>query len=79
MKNSNVKYVYDYPDQREIAKDLYTDDKAVIAEKLGYSMKYVSSWCYGKRRNAAIMEMALKFQKINIRCRIYKDKIEVQK
>ncbi len=77
MKNSKVKYVYDYPIQREIAQNLYMDDKTIIADKLGYCVGYIQMWCNGTRRNHAIMELALQYQKINIRCRMAKEKIEV--
>ena len=77
MKNEKNKYVYDYPDQREIAKHIFLDDKAVIADKLGYSIEYIGKWCRGQRKNEDIMALAMLLSQINKLCLLAKEKIEV--
>jgi len=78
MKNEKNKYVYDYPAQREIAKYIFLDDKAVIAQKLGFSMEYIRLWCQGLRKNDDIMALATRLSQINKRCLQAKEKVEVK-
>lgn len=44
------KYVYDYPEQREQAKNLERGDVGLIAEMTGNHPKYISMIFSGKRR-----------------------------
>lgn len=60
------KYIYDYPEQREIAKDLCMADRLFIAKQTGYAKIYIDSWCLGKRRNNLISCMAKILQRLNI-------------
>ena len=73
------KYFYDYPNQREIAKDLLSDDRHMLSEKTGLTYDYVKKWCEGKRRNKGIMKLALQFAEINRRTILRKKKIEYKK
>ena len=72
-----VKYFYDYPEQRRIAKDLKMDDKRMMAEKSGLSVESVLSWCKGRRHNARLMYLALRFQKINLETILRKQDITI--
>ncbi|MEI6899315.1 MAG: hypothetical protein WCL00_05515 [Bacteroidota bacterium] len=58
-------YSYDYPGNREIAKNLTADDKLFIAFRAGTSIRYVRYWCQGKRRSNAIEEWAIRVMKLN--------------
>jgi len=69
------KYIYDYPDQREIAKYLLMDDRARMSSLSGLSIKTVEDWVFGRRKNDKLMELALKFQKINVHTILRKEKI----
>jgi hypothetical protein len=71
------KYVYDFPEQREIAKFLLSDDRTMIAHKTGLSIYTVNDWCEGKRRNPEIKDLATKFAKINKEIELVKSEIEV--
>ena len=64
-KMEKVKYQYDFPDQREIAKSLLMDDRVIIAERTGYSIRTVNSWCLGKRKSEKIKSFALLLSQIN--------------
>jgi len=65
-KNTNVKYTYDYPVNREVAKYLTADDKQQISFRTGFTIAYVREWCRGTRRNKSIEEWARKIMKLNI-------------
>lgn len=66
QKNMNVKYVYDYPANREVSAHLYPSDKQHIASKTGFSVKYVRQWCQGKRRSRRIEEVARLIMRLNL-------------
>lgn len=51
-------YSYDYPENREINDQLRNGDQAFIAEKLGYTSKYVSMVLTGTRNNPKIIHLA---------------------
>jgi hypothetical protein len=74
-----VKYVYDYPDQREIAKGLLSDDKTRMSELSGLSMRMVRCWCEGTRKNDKLMRLALRFSEINKSCFEKKEKVFIKK
>ncbi len=63
---TKVKYIYDYPANREIAKHLVADDRAQIAFRSGYTLSYVREWCRGTRKNKRIEEWARCIMKLNI-------------
>jgi len=65
MRKTKVKYNYDYPENRAIAKDLSASDMRMIHEKSGYSMETVRKWCEGKRRNETIEKLASLIQASN--------------
>ena len=46
----NKKYVYDYPENRELAKGLQNGDNLIIAIKTGLSEGYISQVLSGKRK-----------------------------
>jgi hypothetical protein len=58
MKKKIRKYAYDYPENREVSKDLRCGDKKLIADNLRFSLRYVNYWCDGKRKNADIDRLA---------------------
>lgn len=64
-ENGKVKYVYDYPDNREVSKHLSLSDKQMISFRTGFSMRYVNQWCQGSRRSRRIEEMARNLAGIN--------------
>jgi hypothetical protein len=57
-KLKKVKYIYDYPENREVSKGLQPCDKKLIQEKTGFTRTYVDYWCRGKRKNAEIDRIA---------------------
>ena len=61
-----VKYVYDYPANREVSAHLYPSDKQLIALTTGFSVQYVRQWCQGKRRSRRIEEAARLIMRLNI-------------
>lgn len=63
---SKVKYIYDYPDNREVSKHLGAGDRAQIAYRSGYTVNYVREWCRGTRKNGRIEEWARRIMKLNI-------------
>jgi len=44
------KYLYDYPEQRELSKQLQKGDQIIIAEKTGYSQVMTYQMCQGRRK-----------------------------
>jgi hypothetical protein len=66
QKNMNVKYVYDYPANREVSKHLDPRDKQLIAAKTGFSLQYIQYWCRGKRRSRRIDDLARQIMRLNI-------------
>jgi hypothetical protein len=77
-KKEKVKYLYDFPDQREIAKTLLIDDKQIIAERTGYSINTVIAWCKSTRKNVDIETLAKHLSEINTKCRIIKESSTAQ-
>lgn len=69
-------YSYDYPEQRDIAKCLLTDDLVRIAELTGYSISYIRGWCAGTRNNNEIERHARMFAKINADCILKKETLK---
>lgn len=65
LKKPNC-YSYDYPSNREIAKNLGQEDKKIIAQETGFSLKYIYQWCQGKRRSTKIEALAKQISKFNI-------------
>jgi hypothetical protein len=65
-KMIKVKYVYDYPENREVSKHLSKEDRALIITRTGFSYKYVNDWCRGTRKNRRIEEWARRIAKLNI-------------
>jgi len=61
-----VKYIYDYPINRDISKHLSSEDKLMIAEKTGYTIRYIRYWCMGTRRNKEIEKYARLLMKVNL-------------
>lgn len=59
-------YTYDYPTNREIAKDLVYGDRQTIANHTGFSRKYIDQWCAGIRRSQKIEQAAKQLVKFNI-------------
>jgi hypothetical protein len=53
-----VKYIYDYPEQREIAEDLSSGDRQNLARISGFTIAYISDWCIGRRKNKIIDRIA---------------------
>lgn len=47
---AKTKYVYDFPEQREQAKNLERGDVGIIADMTGNHPKYISMIFSGKRR-----------------------------
>ncbi len=45
-----VKYVYDYPEQRELAKHLTSEDRKWLANNTEFTKKTIDMMCNGKRR-----------------------------
>jgi hypothetical protein len=76
-KKIKRKYVYDFPEQRKIAYYLFLDDKSMIAHKTGLSIRTVKDWCKGKRRNPKVMELAVRFAKINQDIELIKSEIKL--
>ena len=66
QEKSKVKYVYDYPANREVSEHLNFDDKQVISNRTGFSIRYVRQWCQGKRRSRPIEEWARMLMRLNI-------------
>lgn len=64
-KTTNVKYSYDYPENRSVSEHIKADDKTYICFKTGFSLRYVNMWCKGQRKNRRIMEMAREIARIN--------------
>jgi len=63
---AKVKYIYDYPANRDVSKHLGPGDRAQIAFRSGYTVNYVREWCRGTRRNKRIEEWARRIMKMNI-------------
>lgn len=62
------KYVYDYPEYREIGKDLSAEDIALIAAQTGKTREMV--WLVlrrGRRRNRQIVELGRRLASVNQR------------
>lgn len=60
------KYMYDYPEYREIGKDLSAEDIALIASQTGKTREMV--WLVlrrGRRRNRQIVELGQRLAAIN--------------
>jgi hypothetical protein len=72
-------YSYDYPAQREIAKQLLFDDKIRMAETSGLTIRTVRCWCEGTRKNARLMELALRYAEINKETILEKGKVTINK
>jgi hypothetical protein len=70
-------YSYDYPEQREIAKYLLSDDKIRMTQISGLSPRMVNNWCEGNRKNTKLMELALRYAEINKRTILIKEKVTV--
>ena len=73
MNNANiqslktkVKYVYDYPANREVAQHLTWQDKQLIRSKTGFSIVYIRQWCQGRRKSRPIEEWARRIMNLNI-------------
>jgi len=64
-QNGKVKYVYDYPENREVSKTFSYMDKLLISQKTGFSLNYIWYWCKGKRKNRRIEELARKIMRLN--------------
>jgi len=64
-ENAKVKYIYDYPENREVSKNLTAEDKVYISSRTGFSLEYIRQWCKGKRRNRRIEALALHISRIN--------------
>ena len=43
-------YLYDYPEQRKLSKQLRRGDRMIIAEKTGYSFHTILQMCNGQRK-----------------------------
>jgi len=54
------KYKYDYPNQRELAKELRVGDKTTLAEWTGYSRSMITEMCRGKRKMTEKVEKLIK-------------------
>ncbi len=70
-----VKYIYDYPVNREIARYLTFGDKIYIARSTGYTISYVGKWCKGIRKNDQILALAKNLSDINIECEVKKQQM----
>lgn len=64
-KSTNVKYSYDYPENRTISKDFTAEDKLFIHRTTGFSLGYIRQWCKGERKSSRIMEVAREIARIN--------------
>lgn len=66
MVKANKKYLYDYPEYREIGKELTAADFRMIAERTGKTemmVRRVLHW--GDRRNAEIVKYGRMLAEIN--------------
>lgn len=61
---AEVKYLYDYPENRMISRGFRFAEFVAIQKATGYSLNYIRKWCYGIRRNEKIMEAAKKMQQV---------------
>ena len=43
-------YLYDYPEQRKLSAQLRRGDRAIVAEKTGYTLMSIIKMCKGQRR-----------------------------
>lgn len=48
--NKKKKYVYDYPENREVSRGLQKGDQLFITEKTGYSYGHVNDMIRGRRK-----------------------------
>ena len=62
---AKVKYIYDYPANREVSRWLNAEDKLQISFRTGYSQQYVRQWCRGERRSRPIEEWARRIARLN--------------
>lgn len=69
-----VTYTYDFPEQRELSKDLQLGDRTSIAEMVGRDISDISKMVNGKRKMAPeVKELVIIFSRIN------KQKLEIAK
>ncbi|MEA3452449.1 MAG: hypothetical protein U9Q83_11195 [Bacteroidota bacterium] len=52
-------YTYDYPEQRELAKDLRVGDTTLLSDLTGYSLSSITRMCRGQRRMADIVKLLI--------------------
>ena len=55
----NKIYTYDFPEQRELSKDLKRGDTSLLADLTGYSLVTISQMCRGRRKMADIVKLMI--------------------
>jgi hypothetical protein len=78
MTKINGKYYYDYPYNRELAKEITPEDKKIIAEAYGYTREYIDQIFAGKKWNELVLLTAEKIIEVNNEAKQYKKQIIVK-
>ncbi len=74
-----VKYVYDYPEQRELAKYLVSEDKQWLADNTEFSKSTIKAMCCGSRKMPDNFKQLVKqIGQINIKAKKQKETLKLK-